>query len=140
MFLKKEELKYAGSAVVLYELSGLQRVEYLEFISVRSADFDSATAGVEESVRRLAFLQMGVDINAWLVSRSLWNEKQEGDVDATYQSVRRTWSYDALGQGADQVLAMSGMALAIPERDPDDTEPVDADPSLNKEPDSPEKF
>ncbi|MGT5133432.1 phage tail assembly chaperone G, partial [Escherichia coli] len=58
---------------------------------------------------QIAFLRMGMDINAWLVSRSLWNAEQSQDVETLYASVITTWSYDALGAGAEMVLSLSGM-------------------------------
>ncbi|WP_097309654.1 phage tail assembly chaperone G, partial [Escherichia coli] len=57
----------------------------------------------------IAFLRMGMDINAWLVSRSLWNAEQSQDVETLCASVITTWSYDALGAGAEMVLSLSGM-------------------------------
>lgn len=50
-----------------------------------------------------------MDINAWLVSRSLWNADQSKDVETLCTSVITTWSYDALGAGAEMVLSLSGM-------------------------------
>ena len=52
---------------------------------------------------------MGMDINAWLVSRSLWNAEQSQDVETLCASVITTWSYDALGAGAEMVLSLSGI-------------------------------
>ena len=62
-----------------------------------------------EAERQIAFLRMGMDINAWLVSRSLWNAEQSQDVETLCASVITTWSYDALGAGAEMVLSLSGM-------------------------------
>lgn len=73
MFLKKDTLNYGDASVELHELSGLQRVEYLEYIQQRTAQYDEETADAGEEERRVAFLRMGIDINAWLVSRSLQN-------------------------------------------------------------------
>ncbi|GDB46393.1 phage minor tail protein [Escherichia coli] len=50
-----------------------------------------------------------MDINAWLVSRSLWNADQSKDVETLCASVITTWSYDALGAGAEMVLSRYGM-------------------------------
>ncbi|WP_289306602.1 phage minor tail protein domain-containing protein, partial [Escherichia coli] len=40
--------------------------------------------------------------------RSLWNADQSKDVETLCASVITTWSYDALGAGADMVLSLSG--------------------------------
>ncbi|EEK2577444.1 phage minor tail protein G [Salmonella enterica subsp. enterica serovar Montevideo] len=109
MFLKKDTLNYGDASVELHELSGLQRVEYLEYIQQRTAQYDEETADAGEEERRVAFLRMGVDINAWLVSRSLWNSDQTQDIDHLSSHTASLWSYEALGQGADMVLLLSGM-------------------------------
>ncbi|WP_249518853.1 phage tail assembly chaperone G, partial [Escherichia coli] len=71
--------------------------------------FDAGEGELPEAERQIAFLRMGMDINAWLVSRSLWNADQSKDVETLCASVITTWSYDALGAGAEMVLSLSGM-------------------------------
>lgn len=128
MFLKKQTLTRGQQSVELCELSGLQRVEYLAFLESRTAEYDALPADTVEAQRQLAFMQMGLDINAWLVSRALWNLPPEGDVDALFREVQTRWSYDALGEGADLVLVLSGMVV--------DMTPDDA---AAREGDTPEK-
>lgn len=101
----------ACAAIVeqLRRLSGLQRIEYLAFVQQRTAKFDAEEGELPEAERQIAFLRMGMDINAWLVSRSLWNAEQSQDVETLCASVITTWSYDALGAGAEMVLSLSGM-------------------------------
>ena len=72
MFLKQDTFNYEKQSVVLSELSGLQRIEYLAFVQQRTAKFDAGEGELPEAERQIAFLRMGMDINAWLVSRSLW--------------------------------------------------------------------
>ncbi|EME8509028.1 phage minor tail protein G [Salmonella enterica] len=109
MFLKKDTLTYGDASVELYELSGLQRIEYLEYIQQRTAQYDRETEEATEEARRVAFLRMGIDINAWLVSRSLQNGDQTRDTGKTSDNIASLWSYEALGKGADMVLSLSGM-------------------------------
>ncbi|EDZ5930147.1 phage minor tail protein G [Salmonella enterica] len=109
MFLKKDTLTYGDASVELYELSGLQRIEYLEYIQQRTAQYDRETEETTEEARRVAFLRMGIDINAWLVSRSLQNGDQTRDTGKTSDNIAALWSYEALGKGADMVLSLSGM-------------------------------
>ncbi|HCP8287344.1 TPA: phage minor tail protein L [Escherichia coli] len=73
MFLKQDTFNYEKQSVVLSELSGLQRIEYLTFVQQRTAKFDAGEGELPEAEQQIAFLRMGMDINAWLVSRSLWN-------------------------------------------------------------------
>ncbi|EBG0211806.1 phage minor tail protein G [Salmonella enterica subsp. enterica serovar Louisiana] len=110
MFLKKDTLTYGDASVELYELSGLQRVEYLEYIQQRTAQYDREAEESTEEERRVTFLRMGIDINAWLVSRSLQNGDQTRDTGKTSDNIASLWSYEALGKGADLVLSLSGMA------------------------------
>ncbi|EIF6910341.1 phage minor tail protein G [Salmonella enterica] len=128
MFLKKDTLTYGDASVDLYELSGLQRVEYLEYIQQRTAQYDRETEESTEEARRVAFLRMGIDINAWLVSRSLQNADQTRDTGKTSDNIAALWSYEALGKGADMVLSLSGMSL-----------PDSGDETEAGEADSPEK-
>ncbi|EHY0215236.1 phage minor tail protein G [Salmonella enterica] len=109
MFLKKDTLTYGDASVELYELSGLQRIEYLEYIQQRTAQYDRETKESTEEARRVAFLRMGIDINAWLVSRSLQNGDQTRSTEKTSDNIAALWSYEALGKGADMVLSLSGM-------------------------------
>ncbi|EII4457040.1 phage minor tail protein G [Salmonella enterica] len=109
MFLKKDTLTYGDASVELYELSGLQRIEYLEYIQQRTAQYDRETEEATEEASRVAFLRMGIDINAWLVSRSLQNGDQTRDTGKTSDNIAALWSYEALGKGADMVLSLSGM-------------------------------
>ena len=46
-----------------------------------------------------------MDINARLVSRSLWNADQSKDVETLCASVITTWSYDARVRGGDGSVA-----------------------------------
>ncbi|EKN4959489.1 phage minor tail protein G [Salmonella enterica] len=128
MFLKKDTLTYGDTSVEMYELSGLQRVEYLEYIQQRTAQYDRETEESTEEARRVAFLRMGIDINAWLVSRSLQNADQTRDTGKTSDNIAALWSYEALGKGADMVLSLSGMSL-----------PDSGDETEAGEVDSPEK-
>ncbi|EAS7638625.1 phage minor tail protein G [Salmonella enterica subsp. enterica serovar Hartford] len=124
MFLKKDTLTYGDASVELYELSGLQRIEYLEYIQQRTAQYDRETEEATEEVRRVTFLRMGIDINAWLVSRSLQNGDQTRDTGKTSDNIAALWSYEALGKGADMVLSLSGMT---PPDSGDETEAGEAD-------------
>lgn len=67
MFLNTDTFNYGGHSIVLSELSALQRVDYLKFIQQRTADYDAQPETLTEAERQTEFMQMGVDINAWLV-------------------------------------------------------------------------
>jgi len=71
MFLKQGTFNYEKQSVVLSELSGLQRIEYLAFVQQRTAKFDAEEGELPEAERQIAFLRMGMDINAWNSLRML---------------------------------------------------------------------
>ncbi|EDT2335867.1 phage minor tail protein G [Salmonella enterica] len=131
MFLKKDTLNYGADSAVLYELSGLQRVEYLEFLQKRTVKYDADMDGETETDKRVAYMQMAMEINAWLISRSLFNGDTTQAVDALYQSIQTTWSYEALDSGAEMVLVLSGLSA--------DAENNASDPGEKPENMTPEK-
>lgn len=61
MFLKQGTFNYEKQSVVLSELSGLQRIEYLAFVQQRTAKFDAEEGELPEAERQIAFLRMGMD-------------------------------------------------------------------------------
>lgn len=113
MFLKTDTFTYGSHSAVLSELSALQRVDYLMFIQRRTAEYDALPETLTEQERQAAFMLMGVEINAWLVSRSLCESKKEEDARPLYDEIRGQWSFDALGLGADMVLNLSGMVVPV---------------------------
>lgn len=81
-----------------------------EFIQKRTAKYDTDMDGTTEADKRVAYMQMALEINAWLVSRSLLNGDSSQDADTLYQSVQAKWSYEALDAGAESVLMLSGLS------------------------------
>ncbi|EEF5710188.1 phage minor tail protein G [Salmonella enterica subsp. enterica serovar Chandans] len=124
MFLKKDTFSYGDDSAVLYELSGLQRVEYLAFLQKRTAKYDADMDGATEADKRVAYMQMALEINAWLISRSLFNGDTSQEVEALYQSVQAQWSYESLDSGAEMVLALSGLSVGEKDNDSDSGAPV----------------
>lgn len=100
MFLKQDTFNYGNQSVVLTELSGLQRVEYLAFVQKRTAEFDALDDAMPVADRQIEFLRMGMDINAWLVSRSMWNTDPSQDVDALNEDVKTPGLMTRLATGA----------------------------------------
>ena len=49
MFLKQGTFNYEKQSVVLSELSGLQRIEYLAFVQQRTAKFDADEGELPEA-------------------------------------------------------------------------------------------
>lgn len=66
MFLKQGTFNYEKQSVVLSELSGLQRIEYLAFVQQRTAKFDAGEGELPEAERQIAFLRMGwISMPGW---------------------------------------------------------------------------
>lgn len=107
MQLKKEPFGTGENRVDLYELSALQRVDYLAFLvsqeSTRPSDDASALALTEYRVRQT------VMTNAWLVSQSLWQADPSGDAGSLMRQVLQSWPPVALSEAAHQVLKVSDM-------------------------------
>lgn len=106
-FLKKESLPLEGGSVVLYELSALQRADYFEYLASLEAD---TPEDISEMKRMALMVKRNVQVNAWVVSRSLWQSTPERDEDELHLEVMRTWSSDALNIAVEKVLDLSGMA------------------------------
>lgn len=113
MFLKKETFAYNGEEVVLSELSALQRIDYLAFVTQKTESFDSEYKDAGSQEYAGAFMRLNIEINAWLVSRSLFHLDQSQDEKALYQQVISEWSYDAIAFGSEKVLELSGMNIPL---------------------------
>jgi phage minor tail protein G len=105
-FLKSEKLTLGSVSVLLYELSALQRADYFEYLA-------SLEAGMPEDLsdmQRMALVvKRNVQVNSWLVSRSLWHSATDREENEMHQEVMRTWSSEALNIAVEKVLNLSGM-------------------------------
>lgn len=106
-FLKKESLPLEGGSVVLYELSALQRADYFEYLASLEAE---TPEDISEMKRMALMVKRNVQVNAWVVSRSLWQGSPERDEDELHLEVMRTWPSEALNIAVEKVLDLSGMA------------------------------
>ena len=106
-FLKKESLPLEGGSVVLYELSALQRADYFEYLASLEAD---SPEDISEMKRMALMVKRNVQVNAWVVSRSLWQGSPERDEDELHLEVMRTWPSEALNIAVEKVLDLSGKA------------------------------
>ena len=106
-FLKKESLPLEGGSVVLYELSALQRADYFEYLASLEAD---TPEDITEMKRMALMVKRNVQVNAWVVSRSLWQGSPDRDEDELHLEVMRTWPSEALNIAVEKVLDLSGIA------------------------------
>ena len=109
MFLKKDTLTLNDQKVTLHELSALQRAEYFDFLADKEA---SITEGENDFKNNARLMKFNIEVNAWLVSRSLWHSEPEREESEIQQEVMRTWSTQGLNQAVEMVLQLSGMVPA----------------------------
>ncbi|MGO2307037.1 MAG: phage tail assembly chaperone G [Providencia sp.] len=120
MFLKKKEVSFGDEQIVLHELSALQRADYFDFLAKQEKSMEGIE-GVElgaKSMRAMAESQ------AWLVSRSLWHNDRDRDVEEVYEEVAQTWSGTSLDEAVRAISEISGMTT---DKD-DEAEDLDAEP------------
>ncbi|MDO6406257.1 phage tail assembly chaperone G [Pantoea phytobeneficialis] len=120
MFLKTEEFSFAGASLTLYELSALQRIEYLSYLAEMEKKLPPAEG--DPSVRHAELVAMGIRSSAMLVAMSVWHEDRKGPpVPELYDEILATWPVTALGEADRQIKILSGM---VP---PDDKEQSDSE-------------
>ncbi|WP_269933906.1 phage tail assembly chaperone G [Serratia liquefaciens] len=106
MFLKKESFTYNAEQIQLHELSALQRAEYFEFLASKDTGADGEQPNVAQTA---ALVRLNTEVNAWLVSRSLWHDDRDRDVEMIFREVQATWPDKALALAVDKVLVLSDM-------------------------------
>lgn len=131
MFLKTQPLEYNGETVTLYELSALQRIEFIGYIADVNKDVPADDTEVSQEALNGIVTTLNVKIGARIVAMSLWQkEGQKGrSVDQLQEEVLSGWPLPAIGQADFIVRELSGMLPVAP----------DAEPNADTEPHSPEK-
>ncbi len=131
-FLKSEPFTYNGSTIQLFELSGLQRIEHLQYLAKEDkslpkdeGDEDYLTARVSSNLR----------VGARLIAMSLWQGDTSKDVDSLHHEVLSGWPPGMIGAGELFVKTLSDM-IPVPEPE---NEVKNADTVAEEEPISAEK-
>lgn len=117
MFLKKENTDIGGNQVDLNELSGLQRIEYLEYLT----EIQKMSKSFEElpnEEKGAKYLRLNLDVNAWLISRSLWHNDNTKQVDQLKDQVLSSWSPNNIYIAAAKVMSLSGLNKSQDEESP----------------------
>ncbi|MCZ7836037.1 phage tail assembly chaperone G [Atlantibacter hermannii] len=121
-FLKSGQLEYGEQTITLFELSALQRIEHLQFIS--SAAKALPTDADKETLYTL-LVEQDIRQGARLVAMSLWNaDPANSDVEQLYQDVLSGWPITMIGAADRFVKALSDMLPSEQEQpdNPDETE------------------
>ncbi|MBP6121094.1 phage minor tail protein G [Providencia sp.] len=121
MFLKKKEVNFGDEQIVLHELSALQRADYFDFLAGKEIE----VAGLEGLEFTAKSMRSMAESQVWLVSRSLWHNDRDRDVEEVYEEVAQTWSGSSLDEAVRVISEISGMTTDESDevKDPD-TEPL----------------
>lgn len=131
MFLKTEKLERNGHCVMLYQLSALQRIEFLECLkkieAIDDGDIQSA-------------ITTTIQVGALVVAMSLWhghavkNTLSDGaaEVELIQNEVMQSWPSELIAEADYKVKLLSGMIDPSP--DPADEEPIDPEPVTAEKP------
>lgn len=127
MFLKTEPLEYNGETVTLYELSALQRIEFIGYIAELNKGVPADTAEMSEEALAGIVTAINVKISARIVAMSLWQEEglKGPSVDELHQDVLSGWPLPAISEADFIVRNLSGMlpvAPAMGDGEPSETE------------------
>ncbi|KGT87240.1 hypothetical protein NG99_23770 [Erwinia typographi] len=108
MFLKTEEFSFSDENLTLYELSALQRIEYLNYLA--EIEKKSSQSDSDPSIRHAELVAMGIRASAMLVAMSVWHAERKGpSVQELYDEILATWPVTALGEADRKIKALSGM-------------------------------
>lgn len=112
-FLKSEPFIYNGNTIQLFELSGLQRIEHLQYLAQedKSLPKDEGDEGYLPA-RVISNIRVG----ARMIAMSLWQGDTSKNVDDLQQEVLSGWPPAMIGAGELVVKTLSDM---IPVPDPE---------------------
>jgi len=119
-FLKTEPFTYNGNTIQLFELSGLQRIEYLQYLAAEDKKLpkDEGDEG---------YLPLRISSNlrsgARVIALSLWQGDTSKEIDSLHYEVLSGWPPGMIGAGELFVKSLSDM---IPV-----SEPAQADEEKN---------
>lgn len=110
MFLKKEPFEFNGQTITLYELSALQRINYLQYLAGEEKELTAAGDELSEQVMTTQLIGMSIRNGARLISYSLWHNDPAGpSEDELFSQIMGSWPAQAIGQAEVAVKTLSGM-------------------------------
>ena len=116
MFLKTEPLEYNGETVTLYELSALQRIEFIGYIAELNKGVPADITEMSEEALAGIVTSINVKISARIVAMSLWQKEglKGPSVDELHQNVLSGWPLPAISEADFIVRNLSGMLPVAP--------------------------
>lgn len=114
MFLKKENFIYNDESAIVFELSALQRIEYLTFLAQEEKTVSAGSDDISDQEMTARLVGSNIRCGARLIAMSLWhNDPKSADVDALYQQVLSSWPPEAIGKAEMQIKLLSGMLVPV---------------------------
>ncbi|ELC3360918.1 phage minor tail protein G [Escherichia coli] len=140
MFLKKEKFTWQTESLTIFELSALQRIEYITFMAAEEKAVSADSDGISDQEMTARLIGSNIRCGARLIAMSLWHNDPAGtDVETLYQQVLSGWPPEAIGKAEMEIKLLSGMLVPVEgdnAADPDasaeaeSAEPVTAEKSL----------
>lgn len=131
MFLKKNDFTYNGESATIFELSALQRIEFLTFMAQEEKAVGAGSDGISDQEMTARLVGSNIRCGARLIAMSLWHNDPAGaDVDTLYHQVLSGWPPEAIGKAEMEIKLLSGMLVPVEAdnaEEPDDA--VDAEAS-----------
>lgn len=109
-YLKSGLFEYGEEGIALYELSALQRIEYLQFIVQTEKELPP---DADENTLYPLLVEQNIRLGARVVAMSLWQAAPAAsNVDQLHQEVLSGWPIDMIGAADRFVKSLSGMLPA----------------------------
>ena len=114
MFLKKEKFTWQTESLTIFELSALQRIEFLTFMAGEEKSVSVDSEGISDQEMTARLIGSNIRCGARLIAMSLWHNDPAGtDVEKLYQQVLSGWPPEAIGKAEMQVKLLSGMLFPV---------------------------
>lgn len=129
MFLKKDKFTWQTESLSIFELSALQRIEFLTFMAGEEKSVSVDSEGISDQEMTARLIGSNIRCGARLIAMSLWHNDPAGmDVETLYQQVLNGWPPEAIGKAEMQIKLLSGMLVPV-----EDDSAADPDASVEAE-------
>jgi len=121
MYLKKEKFTWQTESLTIFELSALQRIEYITFMAAEEKAVSADSDGLSDQEMTARLVGSNIRCGARVIALSLWHNDPAGpDEEALYQQVLKGWPPEAIGKAEMQVKLLSGMLVPVDDDNTDD--------------------
>lgn len=120
MFLKKDKFTWQTESLTIFELSALQRIEFLTFMASEEKGVSADSEGISDQEMTTRLVGSNIRCGARLIAMSLWHNDPSGaDVDTLYQQVLSGWPPEAIGKAEMEIKLLSGMLVPVEDNNGD---------------------